>query len=123
MANERTFLAWIRTAFVLMTMGVVFTQMYMLQIRATEAMEGGVNYDLSLKELRLFHVVGMPLTVLTGVLSIITMIIGFVRYLTVQSGLQQDVFPATRVLALIVFVTTSVIVVLVVVADINALKA
>lgn len=122
MANERTFLAWIRTGFVLMSMGVVFTQMYMIQIRATEAIQDGTHYKISLKDVSAFHVLGMPLTVLTGVLAIFTMIFGFVRYLTVLSGLQQNVFPATRVMVLLVFVTTSVIVIMVLVADINALR-
>lgn len=122
MANERTYLAWIRTGFVLMSMGIVFTQMYMIQIRATEAVENGQHYNISLNDLGPFHDLGMPLTVLTGVLSIFTMVFGYVRYMMVQNGLQQNFFPATRVMVLLVLLMTSVIVILVLVADINALK-
>lgn len=120
MANERTFLAWIRTGFVILSMGVVFTQMHMIQLRATEAVVAGGHHSLSLRELRAFHVLGAPLTVLTGVLALGTMVFGFARYLTVQSGLQGNVFPATRVLVLLVLAAALVIVVLVAVADIRA---
>ncbi|QFZ29429.1 hypothetical protein EJF18_50669 [Clavispora lusitaniae] len=120
MANERTFLAWIRTAFVLLSMGIVFIQMYSIQLRAEAILAHGERHLMLPDKFRSFHALGKPIAVLSGVFSVILIIFGYVRYVAVQSGLQKSVFPATRVIASLVLVATLVLVILALVADVDA---
>lgn len=100
MANERTFLSWIRTGFVLVTVGIAFMQMYSIQSRARVAIAEGSEYPLAMDS-RLDALVnlGKPLGYLTAIFAMFVMIFGLVRFFSTQSMLQQRKFPATRIMA------------------------
>lgn len=121
MANERTFLAWMRTGFMLITVGVAFMQMYSIQTRASEAIYKGSTFDLgghsSIDPLRKM---GRPLGFLTAVFAIFVIFVGLFRYLTTQRALQLNRFPATRVMALLVVVFSIVVLGLILAVEIKS---
>lgn len=120
MANERTFLAWIRTAYLLITMGIAFMQMYSIQSRAREVIYKETAYDISSQSLiNSMAQIGKPLGYLTAVFSLVLIVFSLVRFYSIQSALQQRLFPATRVLALLVVVASVVLLVLVLAIEVK----
>ncbi|KAM9938516.1 hypothetical protein OXX80_001984 [Metschnikowia pulcherrima] len=120
LANERTYLAWTRTALVMMTLGLAFSQLYSIQARAHAAIYRDKSYSLDGAREEALSLVGKPFGVLIGVFSLITMFIGFYRYAIVQSSLRHGEFPATRFLAVAVLLMCTLMMVLVLVMDIRA---
>lgn len=98
MANERTFLAWMRTSLSFITIGIGVTQLFRLQDKADS---GGHNAQ-ALKRF------GKPLGSLFVILGIITLIFGTVRFFKVQRMLTKNYYPATR-LALVLLISTVLI--------------
>ncbi|KAF6063856.1 MCM2/3/5 family protein [Candida albicans] len=94
MANERTFLAWVRTSLAFLTFGVGFLQYYRVESKAS-VLES--NSKTSAIE-RLNRPIGSICMVLSG----LTLIFGAVRYFQVQDLLQNDYYPATRFTILII---------------------
>lgn len=121
MANERTFLAWTRTSFVVLSLGIAFLQLYSIQMRATEAILDGISFQL-VKDGRVTAMehIGRPLGMICALSSIILMIFGYWRYMAVQKGLTHDIFPATRIMALVVTLVALVILALILVIDIKS---
>ncbi|KAM9924072.1 hypothetical protein OXX59_004777 [Metschnikowia pulcherrima] len=120
LANERTYLAWTRTALVMMTLGLAFLQLYSIQARAHAAIYRDKSYSLDSAREEALSLVGKPFGVLIGVFALITMFIGFYRYAVVQSSLRHGEFPATRFLAVAVLLMCTLMMVLVLVMDIRA---
>lgn len=121
MANERTFLSWMRTGLVLVTVGVAFMQMYSIQTRARVAIYNGTEYDMA-GEAPLESLVGLgkPLGYLTGIFAILVLIFGLVRFFSTQYMLQQRKFPATRVMAAMLLIFTLVVLVLILAIEIKS---
>lgn len=121
MANERTFLAWVRTALVMATLGVTFMQMYSIHARAETVVWENKTYTLDQTSgVRALQQVGKPLGILLGAFSIIVVFFGYFRYLRVQQLLQREEFPATRVIALTVVVMSVTVMAFVLALDIRS---
>lgn len=124
LANERTFLSWIRTAFTIMSLGVAFVQMYSILNRAKEAIAEGKAYPIDrsnawIDNSDLVESVG----IITGVLLLVVILFGTLRYFSVQHELQKNVFPATRAMILLVVLLALVILVLIMVVDIKTINS
>ncbi|KAI9321482.1 hypothetical protein BX666DRAFT_1827946, partial [Dichotomocladium elegans] len=78
LANERTFLAWLRTSLSLVTVGVAITQLYKLSPEATHAGAG--------------RSIGATFVIL----SILFLYMANARYFHSQVALTKDFFPASR---------------------------
>lgn len=113
LANERTVLAWLRTAVVLATLGMTLLQMSSLRKRARAVVdEGHVTLADPLKPWP--STIATPIGLLPGIASLVIAALGYGRYVRVQHGLRQAEFPAARysvllamglVLALLLMVT------------------
>lgn len=122
MANERTFLAWVRTGLVMATLGVAFMQMYSIHARAETAVWNDKTYELDKSSgIKALERVGKPLGILVGVFSIVILLFGFFRYFDVQHMLRKNEFPATRVIALALVVIGVTVMSLVLALDIRSL--
>lgn len=120
MANERTFLSWVRTGFVLATVGVAFMQMYSIQSRAREVIYENLAYGMAVDtRIDALHEIGRPLGFLTGIFSILVILFGFTRYLATQRSLQRQRFPATRVMVVLVVVFSTVVLALILAIEIR----
>ncbi|ORX50948.1 hypothetical protein DM01DRAFT_252122 [Hesseltinella vesiculosa] len=80
LANERTFLAWLRTSLSLITVGVAITQLYQLN-----TVENGNK-----------RLIGRALGGTFVALSIVFLYFANVRYFHAQYALTQNQFPASR---------------------------
>lgn len=124
LANERTFLSWIRTAFTIMSLGVAFIQMYSILNRAKEAVVNGKVYPIDrsngwIDNSNLATSVG----IITGILLLVVILFGTLRYFSVQHKLQKNVFPATRAMILLVVLLALSILVLIMVVDIKTIES
>lgn len=121
MANERTFLSWARTCFVLVTVGIAFMQMYSIQSRARVAISEGQEYLLPIDHrLDALVNVGKPLGYLTAIFAMLVMIFGLVRFFSTQSMLQQQKFPATKVMAGLLLVFALVVLAMVLAIEVKS---
>lgn len=103
MANERTFLAWIRSALVTLTLGVAFIQMYSISSRATTALVKDADVELRRKlsgENAGLDVLARPLSIICAVFAAFMIFSGYWRYLRVQQAMTQGQFPVSRVLTI-----------------------
>lgn len=88
LANERTFLAWLRTSLTFASVGVALTQLFRMQ----SFKAGSFARTASMVVGSLF---------IAGGLLVLAM--GLVRYFNVQFVLQRGQFPATRASIIICF--------------------
>lgn len=94
MANERTFLAWLRTSLSFITIGIGITQLFKLHN----------NSSVRIKDLLLaleidedtFNKYGKSLGGTFIGLGIVTLVFGFTRFFKVQHLLTYGYFPATK---------------------------
>ncbi len=75
LANERTFLAWLRTSLALSMMGIFTTQLFILQVTRLPHMNVS------------FFVLGVPLGSLCQVAALMNIIIGAYRFWRLQSAM------------------------------------
>ncbi|CAN3372419.1 hypothetical protein DIURU_002481 [Diutina rugosa] len=95
MANERTFLAWLRTSLSFITIGIGVTQLFRLEAKSTSV---EVNYGVVLlgdKSTIIAHY-GKPLGSVFIVLGILTLLFGCWRFFQVQHALTGGLYPASR---------------------------
>lgn len=81
LANERTFLAWVRTSLTFASAGIALTQLF----RLSELKESHFAYRVS-------TIIGS----LFVSASILCLLLGAYRYFHVQTVLQDGIFPASR---------------------------
>lgn len=91
LANERTYLAWLRTSLTFSSAGIALTQLFRL---VAENSEGFTN--------RVSTVIGS----LFVAMGITTMVMGCIRYFHVQEVLQQGEFPVSRIMIMFVSAVT-----------------
>ncbi|CCG23106.1 hypothetical protein CORT_0D02610 [Candida orthopsilosis Co 90-125] len=113
MANERTFLAWLRTSLAFITIGIGVTQLFRLEKPGTKVHTTDRIIDLSMDhksgDLKRY---GKPLGSIFIVLGILTLIMGFKRYFHVQRLLTKSYYPAARLgIAILLFLILSVVLV------------
>lgn len=102
MANERTFLAWLRTSLSLVTVGIGIVQLFKLK---------------NLGESDEVAKIGKPIGVAFILIGIYTLVQGFFRYYRVQSLLISSFYPVSKwsiglvniLVFLLVFVTLLVV--------------
>lgn len=101
LANERTYLAWLRTSLAFASIGVALTQFFRLDLNTTK------NYNQNPETLRLSTALG-SLFVGTG---LVVIVVGITRYFSTQYYLQLGKFPASKGLVLLCFSLTVILVV------------
>lgn len=98
LANERTFLAWLRTSLSFITIGVGITQLFRIEAaRGSKLSLKGLNVLLSDEPDEIINKFGKPLGATFIVLGISTLIYGFIRFFKVQWFLTRDKYPVSRV--------------------------
>ncbi|KAI5954623.1 hypothetical protein KGF54_002399 [Candida jiufengensis] len=113
MANERTFLAWLRTSLSFITLGIGVTQLFRLEkpntkVHTTNSIILLAN-DLKGDDLKKY---GKPLGAIFIIIGILTLLFGFNRYFYVQKLLTKNFYPATRLgIMVLIFLIISVILV------------
>lgn len=115
MANERTFLAWLRTSLSFVTIGVGVTQLFRLENKSTKVDINDSTIPLADDKLgkgKAIDKYGKPLGSIFIILGIITLLMGFVRFYQVQHMLTKNYYPATRlsIMTLIVLILVVVII-------------
>ena len=113
MANERTFLAWLRTSLAFITIGIGVTQLFRLEKPGTRVRTTDRILDLSSDDksddLKRF---GKPLGSIFIILGILTLLMGFRRYFHVQRLLTKSYYPAARLgVAILLFLILSIVLV------------
>ncbi|RCK59334.1 hypothetical protein Cantr_07778 [Candida viswanathii] len=119
MANERTFLAWLRTSLAFITLGIGITQLFRLEKPHSKILTSSSVLPLRDTNSDIILRAGKPLGAVFIILGIITLIFGMNRYFQVQFFLQKDYYPATR---LSIFLLIAVILIIVVTTFIIVLK-
>ncbi|KZT19966.1 hypothetical protein NEOLEDRAFT_895181 [Neolentinus lepideus HHB14362 ss-1] len=97
LANERTVLAYVRTSLALSSMGVALVQLLTLSSSANES--NGV-----------IHAYARPLGASGVMLGLFTLLLGVIRYFTVQTALTTGNFPVARVTVIIVGLVLTVLI-------------
>ena len=85
---ERTFLAWLRTSLAFASIGIAVTQLF----RLNTSIAGGDGHDPNSK---LRHM-GKPLGATFIGISILTLLLGYKRYIESQEWVIKGKFPASR---------------------------
>lgn len=105
MANERTFLAWLRTSLTFVTIGIGVAQLFRLEEKSSLVNINGVTIKLTNDEKSsIIRNLGKPLSILSILLGILTLLIGIFRFYQTQKLLVRDVYPATRVGVMIIVI-------------------
>ncbi|ODQ81849.1 hypothetical protein BABINDRAFT_160080 [Babjeviella inositovora NRRL Y-12698] len=109
MANERTFLAWLRTSLAFVSIGIGVTQLFRLSSQSSNTVTNEklarILSSPSAGLLASFSTGKVLGTLFIGI-GICSLLFGVVRYFEVQALLQKNYYPASRlgVLALIISV-------------------
>lgn len=90
-ANERTFLAWLRTSLSIITVGVGVAQLFKL----APVHKNSLNKDYEQKEY------GKPIGTALILLGILFLFFGTIRYFTSQRWLTKGKYPASRGLVIV----------------------
>ncbi|CAH2352280.1 hypothetical protein CLIB1423_06S02850 [[Candida] railenensis] len=100
MANERTFLAWLRTSLSFITIGIGITQLSRLEKAQKPAGSHSIQIEgasvLLLERHSPLSKFGQPLGLIFIILGIVTLLFGFFRFFKVQAMLTQNFYPASR---------------------------
>lgn len=95
MANERTFLAWLRTSLSFITIGIGITQLFKLRNNSSVRVNDRL-LNLSLIDTDEFNTYGKVLGGIFMALGVGTLSFGFTRYFKVQHMLNYGYYPATK---------------------------
>ncbi|ODV79932.1 uncharacterized protein CANTADRAFT_36246, partial [Suhomyces tanzawaensis NRRL Y-17324] len=102
LANERTFLAWLRTSLSFITIGIGVTQLFRLETRESP---DKLSHHSEINKY------GKPLGGTFIALGIATLVLGFVRFFQVQHLLTKNYFPASRLLVIVLIAVVFAVVV------------
>ncbi|KAL1926743.1 hypothetical protein VTP01DRAFT_5389 [Rhizomucor pusillus] len=91
LANERTFLAWLRTSLSMISVGVGITQLFRL--------DRAVEHDPDLRTW------GRPVGLMFILMAICFLMFAFIRYFHSQTAMTKGYFPASR--GIVIFTTMS----------------
>jgi uncharacterized membrane protein YidH (DUF202 family) len=115
MANERTFLAWLRTSLSFITIGIGITQLARLEAKSTSGSSSIMVQDITInlkKRHSALTTFGKPLGLIFLLLGILTLVFGFLRFFKVQAMLTRNYYPASRLsVAFLIAILFAVIVV------------
>ncbi|CAD1812188.1 hypothetical protein FOB58_004404 [Candida parapsilosis] len=127
LANERTFLSWIRTSLVFVTFGIGFMQFYRLEEKSqcpqisqplrhpssssSSSSTALFNHNISGTVIALCR----PIGGMCIILGILTILFGIYRYFTVQRALIKQEFPVTRLtVVVLLLINLSILILLLV---------
>lgn len=102
MANERTFLAWLRTSLSLVTIGIGVAQLFKLH-----------NDEKSIQHQTKF---AKPIGASIIAIGIMTLVLGFLRYFRVQELLLQEKFPVSRYSVTVIVTAVGLLIILALIA-------
>lgn len=102
MANERTFLAWLRTSLSLVTIGIGVTQLFKIH-----------NDEKSIKFQARY---AKPLGAIIISIGIMALVFGFQRYFKVQRLLLREQFPVSRFSVTVLIAAVGLLIMLVLIA-------
>lgn len=111
MANERTFLAWLKASMSFISLGIGIAQLFRLE-------EKDARIEINLKLVSLMAIdssikaYGKALGSAFIVLGILTLLMGAMRFYTVQATLLQNYYPIGRISILTLLLLLLLIVVL-----------
>ncbi|KIM78477.1 hypothetical protein PILCRDRAFT_98382 [Piloderma croceum F 1598] len=109
LASERTFLAYVRTSLAIASTGVALVQLFTISgFSSTKPSSGGLTPTTPA-----IQRYARPLGATTVVLGLVVLVIGLVRYFTIQSALTKGSFPVARVTVAFIAVVLSALVVIV----------
>lgn len=116
MANERTFLAWTRTAIGFLTFGVAFHQFYRLDKKSVSVtFTDGSTHGIDDNKVSVMLRLGAPLGPLCIFLGLVTACLGLTRYFQIQMLLQKNFYPASRIAVVVILsVLVAIVIVLLV---------
>lgn len=126
LANERTFLAWVRTGSIFCTLGVTFVQFCHLESKSNSVVVNGKQYSLehiSNSNDKLMLTFGKPVEVICLLLGMVCVIFGGWRYFHVQALLTRNYFPATRVTVMFLMVVNITMLILLVIFDVKLVSS
>ncbi|TFK70365.1 hypothetical protein BDN72DRAFT_839069 [Pluteus cervinus] len=93
LASERTFLAYLRTSLAIASSGVALVQLF------TMASAPSPSRDFDSAPPRLIHPFVRPIGALTVIFGLAVLVIGVVRYFSIQTALTKGQFPVARLSA------------------------
>ncbi|KAI7907913.1 uncharacterized protein BX663DRAFT_492388 [Cokeromyces recurvatus] len=93
LANERTYLAWLRTSLSIISVGIGITQLFRLEKKTTQTR----HYHQQDKA----SIYGQMIGFLFIIISILFLVFAFIRYFHTQLALTKGYFPASRSTVLI----------------------
>ncbi|CCE85327.1 Piso0_004915 [Millerozyma farinosa CBS 7064] len=109
LANERTFLAWLRTSLAFVSLGIGFTQLFRLEEKGSSVIMGNAYYPLS-REHSSLEAWSKPLGIAFVSLGILTLFNSISRFFKVQRMLVHNYYPAARFSILLIVVVLAVII-------------
>lgn len=125
MANERTFLAWVRTGSVFVTLGITFIQFVHLAEKSTSVTINGHQYDLgefnSAVE-SVFAKYAKVIEIMALILGVLAVLFAGIRYLHVQTMLTRDYFPVSRFKVVLIMAINLAMVILLIILDVRLYK-
>ncbi|CAG8667180.1 1419_t:CDS:2 [Ambispora gerdemannii] len=105
LANERTFLAWLRTALSFSGIGIAISQLFKLSVQE-RTMKGGTMLSSSPSEKS-----AKVLSVTFILLGMVFLLLGILRYFNSQMTMTKGRFPATRLSIIVAaFLTIAILV-------------
>ncbi|KAK6205170.1 uncharacterized protein RJT21DRAFT_13645 [Scheffersomyces amazonensis] len=120
LANERTFLSWIRTGTNLVAFGIGFLQIYSLDIKANSIVvdqNTGQSQNLTNDTHKMYQALTKPISSICVILGILSCIFGLTRYFQVQFLLIRNYYPATRLLLVILILVNLAMLILLLILD------
>jgi len=109
LASERTFLAYIRTSLAIASTGVALVQLFTISGYSSVNPSPG-NFTDTKPRIQRYAI---PLGAATVIMGLVVLVIGLVRYFTVQNALPQGKFPVARVTIAFIAAVLSALVVIV----------
>ncbi|EGV59939.1 hypothetical protein CANTEDRAFT_111416 [Yamadazyma tenuis ATCC 10573] len=122
MANERTFLAWLRTGAIFVTLAITFSQFIFITRAADSVTANGEQYDLdeSFKaQVAQLNRFGVVIEIMCMCLGLFSLLAGAFRFFHIQTLLIQNRFPTTRLVILCMVATAAVMISLLIVLDVK----
>ncbi|KAL0578582.1 hypothetical protein V5O48_003432 [Marasmius crinis-equi] len=95
LASERTFLAYVRTSLAIASTGVALVQLFTIASKSVSTQPDQFSFSPTAKRVQKW---ARPLGVVTVSLGIAVLLIGVLRYFTVQNALVKGKFPVARFL-------------------------
>ncbi|KAK1223398.1 hypothetical protein PQX77_006160 [Marasmius sp. AFHP31] len=95
LASERTFLAYVRTSLAIASTGVALVQLFTIAAKSVSNHPDQLSFTPATKRVQAW---ARPLGVVTVSLGIAVLMIGVLRYFTVQNALVEGKFPVARFL-------------------------